>query len=218
MKWLSVVLLSFASSLCATAQKHHIYTDGAISLAYFDPGFSATYNYHPVKYIGMGIGVQGYVFHPATTNPRQFTPAAFADVRFRIRPGKISQYFVLFDVGMDFYKHNNDLAAVGNYIYSVPNDNGVYAGLGLGYFLRLTYRGWGPYATAKLINNIYKRNEYNTITNEHSSIHPAGATIILSLGFRFGDDNKDYKIHRDSQASSFFHTGSSRQFSVVGQE
>jgi hypothetical protein len=111
-----------------------------------------------------------------------------------IRPEKISQYFVLLDVGMNFYKHNNDSAIVGDHIYSVPNDNGVYIGLGLGYFLRLTHRGWGPYASVKLINNIYKRNQYNMITNEQSSINPAGGTLILSLGFRFLDDNKDYKF------------------------
>lgn len=193
MKSVSIVLLFLVCSLKVAAQKHHTYIDGAISLAYFDPGFSATYNYHPVKYIGLGLGVQGYVFHPASTNPRHFTPALFADVRFRIRPEKISQYFVFMDFGMNFYKHNNDSAYSGNYILTVPNDNGVYVGLGLGYFLRLTHRGWGAYATAKLINNIYKRNEYNVITKEQNTIQPAGGTLILSLGFRFGDDNKDYK-------------------------
>ena len=194
MRRISIILLFLASFLRVSAQKNYLYTDGAISLAYFDPGFSATYNYDPIKYIGVGIGVQGYVFHPATTNPRLFTPAAYADIRFKIRPEKISQYFVFMDIGMDFYKHNNDSAIIGNYIYSVPNDNGVYVGFGLGYFLRLTYRGWGVYTTAKLINNIYKRNEYNITTNERSSINPAGGTVILSLGFRFGDDTKEYKI------------------------
>lgn len=178
----------------AAAQKQYIYTDAAISLAYFDPGFSATYNYNPIKYIGMGVGVQGYVFHTATTSPRLFTPAAFADIRFRIRPEKISQYFVLLDIGMDFYKHSNDSEIAGNYIDYVPKNNGVYVGLGIGYFLRLTYGGWGVYTTAKLINNIYKRNEYDITTKEPSSINAAGGTLVLSLGFRFLDDNKDYKV------------------------
>jgi hypothetical protein len=180
--------------LWSLAQKHYLYTDGAISLAYFDPGFSATYNYNPIKYIGMGAGVQGYVFHPAITNHRQFTPAVFADVRFRIRPERISQYFALLDVGMNFYQHKNEVERKGNYLYSVPNDNGVYVGLGLGYFLRLTHRGWGPYTTVKLINNIYKSNEYNITTGEQRSFTPAGGTIVLSLGFRFLDDNKAYKV------------------------
>ncbi|MGN6566671.1 MAG: hypothetical protein ACTHJ0_01900 [Flavipsychrobacter sp.] len=194
MRRIFITLLLLVSSLWGSAQEHYIYTDAAISLAYFDPGFSATYNYNPVKYVGIGIGVQGYVFHPATTSPHLFTPAAFADIRFRIRPEKISQYFVILDFGMNFYKHNTDSAVIGNYIYYVPNDNGVYVGFGVGYFLRLTYRGWGVYTSAKLINNIYKRNEYNIATNERSSINPAGGTLILSLGFRFGDDNKDYRI------------------------
>jgi hypothetical protein len=194
MRSIRILLLLAAYSLSAQAQKHHIYTDGAISLAYFDPGFSATYNYHPIKHIGIGLGVQGYVFHPASTNPRQFTPAVFADLRFQIRPKKISQYFVLLDLGMDFYQHNNDLSVKGNYVYSVPSNNGVYFGLGIGYFLRLTYRGWGPYTTVKLINNIYKQNEFNITTNEQRSIGSSGGTLILSLGFRFGDDNKDYKV------------------------
>ena len=193
MRCISILILLLADSFRASAQKHFIYTDRAISLAYFDPGFSATYNYQPIKHIGMGIGVQGYVFHPATTNPRHFTPAVFTDFRFRIRPEKISQYFALLDVGMNFYKHNNDLARSGNYVYSVPNDNGVYVGLGLGYFLRLTHRGWGSYASVKLINNFYKRNEFNVITNEQRSTTPAGGTIVLSLGFRFLDDNKNHK-------------------------
>jgi hypothetical protein len=192
MRRISIALLLLGSSLWASAQKHYIYADGAISLAYLHPGFSATYNYQPVKYIGIGIGAQGYVFHPATTNPRHFTPAVFADLRFRIRPEKISQYFVLLDGGINFYKHNNDSVLAGNHIYSVPNDNGVYVGLGLGYFLRLTYRGWGAYTSVKLINNTYKKNEYDVITNEERSITSGGGTIILSLGFRFLDDNKNY--------------------------
>ena len=98
------------------------------------------------------------------------------------------------DVGMDFYKHNNDSAIAGNYIDYVPNNNGVYVGMGIGYFLRLTYRGWGVYTTAKLINNIYQRNEYDMANKEPSSINAAGGTVILSLGFRFGDDTKEYKI------------------------
>ncbi|HEY1032856.1 MAG TPA: hypothetical protein VGD89_13860 [Flavipsychrobacter sp.] len=194
MKRFVIVLACLFHGFCVSAQKHHTYIDAGLSLAYFDPGFSVTYNYHPAKHLGVGIGTQGYVFHPASTNPRHFTPALFADVRLRIRPEKISQYFLFLDAGMNFYQHNNDSAYSGTYILTVPNDNGVYVGLGLGYFLRLTHRGWGAYASAKLINNIYKRNEYNTLTNEQNSINPAAGTLILSLGFRFGDDNKDYKV------------------------
>ena len=193
MRLISIVLFLLGSPLLASAQKQYLYTDGAISLAYFDPGFSATYNYNLVKHVGVGSGVQAYVFHTAITNHRQFTPAVFADFRFRIRPEKISQYFVLLDVGMNFYKHNNDTFRSGNRFYSVPKDNGVYVGLGLGYFLRLTHKGWGPYTTVKLINNLYKENEYNIITNEQKGITRGRGTLVLSLGFRFLDDNKTSK-------------------------
>lgn len=190
MKYALVALLIVLHPLSASAQKHFLYADGGLSLAYFDPGFSATYNYNPVKFIGMGVGTQSYVFHPVITDPRYFTPAIYADVRFRIRPQKISQYFVIMDLGIDFYKHNNDSVAEGGYLYSVPKDNGVYLGLAIGYFLRLTYRGWGPYATVKLLNNFYKRNELDLATNQPASQNVIGGTLILSLGFRFGDDTK----------------------------
>ena len=193
MKYALVALLLAFGTLRTSAQKHYLYTDGGLSLAYFDPGVSATYNYNPIKYIGIGAGFQGYVFHPVSTNPRYFTPAIFADVRFRIRPERISQYFIIVDLGMNFYKHNNDSLLDGGYIYTVPKDNGVYVGLAIGYFLRLTYRGWGPYVTVKLINNIYKRNEFEIATNQPSSINADGGTLILSLGFRFGDDSKEQR-------------------------
>jgi hypothetical protein len=138
----------------------------------------------------MGAGVQGYVFHPAITNHRYFTPAVFADLRFRVRPEKISQYYAFIDLGMNFYKHNDKWERNGDYYYSVPNDNGIYFGLGIGYFLRLTHRGWGPYATVKAINNSYRSNQLNIATGEQRSITSSGGTLILSLGFRFGDDTK----------------------------
>ena len=192
MKYALIALLILLDPLHTSAQKNYLYTDIGPSLAYFDPGFSATYNYNLIRYIGIGAGAQSYVFHPAATNTHCFTPAIFADMRFRIRPERISQYFVIVDLGLNFYKHNNDSVLEGSYRYSVPNNNGIYLGLGLGYFLRLTYRGWGPYVSVKLINNIYKRDELNIVTNESSSLNSAGGTLIMSLGFRFGDDTKNW--------------------------
>lgn len=186
------IALLMALGDSASAQKQYLYTDGGLSLAYFDPGFSATYNYNILRHLGIGAGAQAYVFHPATTLPRHFTPALFADLRLRIRPEKISQYFVLADLGMDFYQHNNDVVRDRNFSYSVPKKNGFYFGLGIGYFLRLTYRGWGPYASVKLINNIYNKDEVNLSTGEPKTISSAGSTTVLSLGFRFGDDHKGY--------------------------
>ncbi len=189
MKYIISVLLAICCCLHTSAQKHNVFADGALSLAYLDPGFSATYNYNFIKYIGVGVGGQGYVFHPAKTSFREFTPAVFADFRFRIRPEKISQYYVLTDVGVDFYKHSNETYQEGYYEYSVPKDNGIYLGLGIGYFLRLTHSGWGPYCTIKLINNIYELDQYNLRTREQKSKNVAGGTVIISLGFRFGDND-----------------------------
>ena len=190
-----IALLVLVKPLYTSAQKHYIYTDAGLSLAYMDPGFSATYNYNVAKHIGIGAGVQGYVFHPAVTNHRHFTPAIFADFRFRIRPERISQYFIIADLGMDFYKHNDDYAREGNYVYTVPKNNGIYFGLGFGYFLRLTHRGWGPYTTAKLINNFYRQDQLNLATGERKSLTSAGGTLVISLGFRFGDDSPKSSAH-----------------------
>jgi hypothetical protein len=202
MKYLLIALLVLINPLATSAQKQYTYTDAALSLAYLDPGFSSTYNYNIVKHLGIGAGMQAYVFHPATTNPRTFTPAIFADVRFRIRPEHISQYFMLVDLGMDFYKHNDDYTRDGNYVYTVPKDNGVYFGLGIGYFLRLTYRGWGAYTTLKLINNIYTKDQLSIATGDQRSLTSAGGTFVMSLGFRFGDDNKKPPPEKDLQHTS----------------
>jgi hypothetical protein len=187
MKYALIVLLIAVGPLHASAQKHYLYADAAISLAYLDPGFSATYNYNFIKYIGVGAGVQGYVFHPAKTSPRHFTPGLFADLRFRIRPEKISQYFIITDFGINFYKHNSDSVREGNFLYSVPKDNGIYFGLGMGYFLRLTHHGWGAYTSIKLINNIYNEDQFNITTHDRRSVNSDGGTVVISFGFRFGD-------------------------------
>lgn len=190
MKYILIALLALANPLLSAAQKHFLYADGGLSLAYSDPGFSATYNYNLAKHFGLGLGAQGYVFHPAATNPRQFTPALFADFRFRIRPQRISQYFILADLGIDFYRHHDGYEREGDYAYSAPNDNGVYLGLGLGYFLRLTHRGWGPYATAKMISNFCSEDQLNLSTGDQKSLSSGRGTLVLSLGFRFGADHK----------------------------
>lgn len=62
MKNALTALLVLVAPLSLSAQKHFVYTDAGLSLAYFDPGFSATYNYNLAKHIGLGAGVQGYVF------------------------------------------------------------------------------------------------------------------------------------------------------------
>jgi hypothetical protein len=182
-----VALLVFVSPLSSGAQKHYLYTDAGLSFDYGgNPGFSATYNYNLGKHIGVGAGVQGYMWYPAITNPRQFTPAAFLDCRFLIRPKRPNQYFILSDLGMDFYKHKDDNVRKGNYVYSVPKDNGIYFGLGMGYFRRLGARGWGPYATLKLITNFHPQDELHLSTGAQKSYTIGDGTFVLSVGFRFG--------------------------------
>ena len=39
------------------AQQHQLYGDVGLSLAYFNPGFSATYNYQWTPHFGLGAGV-----------------------------------------------------------------------------------------------------------------------------------------------------------------
>jgi hypothetical protein len=91
---------------------------------------------------------------------------------------------------MDFYKHNDDFSRDGSYVYTVPKDNGVYFGLGFGYFRRLTSRGWGIYTTLKAINNFHKVDELHLTTGSERSFTVADGTLVLSFGFRFGDNSK----------------------------
>lgn len=190
MKYALIVLLILVNPLNSVAQKHQLYTDVGLCLDYTNLGLSATYNYNVGRHIGIGGGVQAYVFHPAITNPRQFTPAVFADFRFRIRSKHISQYFVLTDLGVDFYKHSDDYVREGNWVYTVPNDNGVYFGLGMGYFRRISSRGWGAYATLKMITNLHKENQLHLTNNEQKSVTIGDGTVVVSVGFRFGGDSK----------------------------
>jgi hypothetical protein len=192
MKYALIALFVLVGPLHTSAQKHHLYTDAGLCFDYGgNPGFSATYNYNIARHIGIGAGVQGYMWHAAITNPRQFMPALFADFRFRIRPERISQYFIIADLGMNFYKHNDDYMRDGNWVYSVPNDNGVYIGLGIGYFRRLTSRGWGAYVSLKAINNLYKESQLHLTTGDQKSPTVGHGTLVLSLGFRFGDESKN---------------------------
>lgn len=186
----ALVALLLLSPLITSAQKQNLYTDAGLSLAYMSPGLSATYDYNVSKHIGLGAGLQGYGFYSTFSTAKQFTPALFADFRFRIRPGHVSEYFILADLGMDFYKHNDDYRRSGENVYTVVKDNGVYFGLGLGYFHRTTARGWGWYTTLKLINNFYKVDELNTNTGAQRSLTLIEGTAVISAGFRFGNDSK----------------------------
>jgi hypothetical protein len=166
-------------------QKHHLYADVGISHSRFYPGFSATYNYRPVRFIGLGVGIQGYAWYPTMTNPHQFVPGVIGDLRFNVRPGKSSQFFSFLNVGIDFYKHNNTTEPDSNLIYSVSRNNGTYGALGFGYFLRLTRRGGGLYTSVKIMTNFYKTDVYDITTKEqYTETHDRG-TLVISYGFKF---------------------------------
>jgi hypothetical protein len=185
MKNTLIALLIFICPLGATAQKDVIYGDVGLCFAYLYPGASVTYNHNFIKYIGIGVGAQGYVFHTTRTTPHKFTPAVFADIRFNIRPKKQNQFFVYMDFGMDIYKHDPAYWREGNYIYNTTKDNGFYTGLGLGYFLRLTDRGAGPYCSVKMISNGYSAEGLTLATNQKTTEHFADGTFVLSFGFKF---------------------------------
>ena len=185
-----IALAILINPLTASAQKHYLYTDAGFCLGNAIPGVSATYNYNIARHIGIGGGVQAYVIYPTVIPSRRFTPAIFADFRFRIRPQHISQYFILTDVGMDFYKHIDDYVRDGNWVYTAPNNNGLYVGLGLGYFRRRTSRGSGLYATLKTILNFYKENQLHLTNGEQKTITYGYGTFVVSVGYRFGDESK----------------------------
>ncbi len=184
-RYILVALLVLFHCTDASAQKHVLYADVGVSLSRFSPGLSATYNYKFARFMGIGIGVQGYPFYPTMTSPHQFVPAIFGDLRFTIRPRKMGQLFAFLDIGIDFYKHSDNYSRDGNIAYTVDKDNGTYTGLGCGYFRRLTKRGGGPYGSLKIISNGYKANAYNVVSHEQRTESWSRGSAAVSVGFRF---------------------------------
>lgn len=184
MKYLLIALLIIARPLHAPAQKNDLYADAGLSFARFIPGGSITYNHNLFPFMGLGLGFQGYDFHYTMVN-FQFVPALYADLRFKIRPQKISQFIVFLDVGVNMYAHNTRTWRQGDVVYAVRNDNGIYTGPGIGYFLNLTPEGGGIYTTLKLLSNSYKTDAYNTVTKEKTIESWGDATLVYSIGFKF---------------------------------
>lgn len=188
MKYILIALLAVWCPVAASAQAedgpHHLYADVGISGAKFFPGFSATYNYRPVRFIGIGIGTQVHAFFPTITSPHQYIPAFFGDLRIIIRTHKISQYFIFTDWGISLYKHSTNHHYNNDRIYYVPDDNGIHFSVGTGYFLRLTHQGGGAYVTLKVMGNQYKSTVYNTVLQEETTEKSGRGTIALSFGFK----------------------------------
>jgi hypothetical protein len=184
MKYILIVLLLLTAPVASPAQQNVLYADAGISFAKITPGFSATFNYRALSWLGLGAGAQLYNFHATPIN-LQYVPTLYGDIHFNIFPKKKNQLLAFLDIGADIYQSNHSYWRRDIIEYTVPKDNGVYWGMGLGYFHRITKRGWGLYATAKLINNIYKANTYNLVTAARGTEGMSEGTAVLSVGWRF---------------------------------
>lgn len=184
MKKALLVLSLVGIAAAANAQKHRLYADAGISLSQFMPGASVTYNYNFIPYLGIGAGVQGYGFFPTVTNGHTFVPAVFGDVRFNIRPKKSNQFFVLLDVGMNFYSHENFAEQEGNMVYGVIKDNGILSGVGFGYLHKFAKRG-AIYTTLKTLTNHYQARTLNLTNGQQGTDGMSRGTLAVSFGFRW---------------------------------
>jgi hypothetical protein len=169
----------------ASTSRHNLYADVGLCFSRTNVGLSLTYNYKILPWLGAGLGVQDYDFYPTVTHDHQYIPAVYADLHFIIRAKKKGQILVFLDIGKDFYDSSSQYVRRGDDIYYVPLNNGLYNGLGLGYFRSITKKGWGVYTTLKLIGNIYQPNKYNIRTGEKYISRYDEGTFVFSLGFRF---------------------------------
>ncbi len=185
MKQALITILIAWYSLHANAQKHNVFTDIGISFSRLYPGSSATYSYKPLRFLGVGVGFQAIPFYPTITNPHQYVPAIYGDIRFTIMPRKKNQFFALMNIGINLYRHSHSAFHQGNYDFTVINNCGNYTSFGVGYFYSLTKHMSGPYFSLKTIMNSYKVKAYNFVTQEQNIENWSSNTAIISLGYRF---------------------------------
>jgi hypothetical protein len=191
MKYTLIALLTICNLTRISAQKHNLYTDAGISFSQFYPGLSATYNYKFARWIGVGAGCQAHAWFPTITNPHQYVPGVFGDLRLNIGPRKKNQFFAFMDLGINFYKHTNEDYRNETNVSSVSRDNGSYTGLGMGYFRQTTERGAGFYTSVKIMSNGYEANRQDLVTGEQSVESASRGTLALSFGYRFGNKSAD---------------------------
>lgn len=181
MKYVFFAILVVVYSANASAQHHHLFADAGTL-----PGFSVTYNYTPVKHLGIGIGIQGYSFSPTLINSREFIPAVFADIHVNIRPQKNNQFLSFLDMGVNIYQRDDRYYSTSHNVFKLRSDNGFYMGLGFGYLRRITKRGSGPYAALKIISNWYNSDRYDPVTLQRvSTWMNVDGRLLFSLGFKF---------------------------------
>ena len=179
-----IALLIMLAPLGAFAQRNVVFADAGVSLARNSLGGSVTYNYTLARYVAVGAGVQDCDFR-ATRTTFQYIPAIYGEVRFSMRARKNGQLFSFLDAGVDLYKHKDWYWGENGSVYDVQKDNGLYTALGIGYFRRITGRGWGPYTSLKLLQDFYKADKYDLVTGDHHTATWGGGTMVFSLGFKF---------------------------------
>lgn len=185
MKQVIYIFLVLIAPLVASAQGFNLYADAGICLSYLDPGSSVTYNYNFNKHLSLGAGVQEYTFHTTLTNVHQLTSAVFGEFRCNMKQRKKGQYFSFLDLGINCYRNNNSEYHNGDYIYTVPGNNGFYAGLGYGYMHYTTKQKGGPYVSLKMITNWYKSDRYDLYSGVRDTGHSSDGTLVVSAGFKF---------------------------------
>jgi len=177
--WFIALLVVF-NPIFASGQRSNLYAD--IGTA---PGLSLTYNYKVLKHLGLGIGAQGYYFTPTISNNREFVPAVFGDLHLNFLMRKKHFFYYFLDLGINFYKANDDHSNYNALFDYVTQDNGFYEGVGLGYFRCVTKRGGGWYMSLKSILNLYKLNEYDFAAQQYSVGEHVRGTVAICAGFKF---------------------------------
>lgn len=180
MRYALIALLVLFNPFGASAQKHRLLIDAGLPA-----GFSMTYNYQLTKHLCTGVGVQGYSFAPTGTD-KGFIPALYADFRVTAWAERKNQFFTFMDIGINIYKQDKTFYRDSTMISHFPHNNGFYAGLGLGYFRRMTKNGGGPYLSLKLISNWYTIRGYSIVSERQDIVlMNVDAYPVISIGFKF---------------------------------
>lgn len=181
MRYLVTVLPVLLLSLWAAAQKHSVYADMGIPA-----GLSATYTYQLTKNLGAGAGVQAQSFYLPTANNARLVPAIFADMHLTAWATKRNRLISFINLGINLYPQEKRFYRDSASVYTIPYNNGLYTGFGLGYFRRVTKRGSGAYVALKLVLNWHNVRGYSILSErEDTNMWYAGGTPAIVLGYKF---------------------------------
>ena len=185
MKHLILIFVGLLSSTSVDAQKHKLFTDVGISGSQLLPGLSATYNYNPLKFLGIGAGVHVHHFFPTVADKPRYVPALFGDLRFTVFPRKKNQILAFLDVGMNFYKKAAAHKHENTIIHTDESTSGIHTGIGLGYLRVLKEEGLSMYWTLKTLANSAEYSSLDLTTKQYATSSGSRSTIVLSFGYRF---------------------------------